>query len=104
MAEKAFEFSNSEWPELASEVNKMFKQLPTAQSQQLRELVVAYEAAFGAIEMFNRLRGKNVVDLLAEFRCNPPASVTPLAEGELNGTRYKLYPATQNEQSAETKR
>lgn len=87
--------SCSSWREIVTAYNQIIKELEPEVRQQLGSVMENYLLAFDLEGVYERLNGRTVAQVLAEYR---EAAAPPLiCSGELDGLRYTLYDARPSE-------
>jgi hypothetical protein len=75
--------------EVQDAVSKVVDHLPRDVARQLRGVRNEYLIAYGWEGVFERLNGRTVAQILAEFQ--EPANPPIVASGEIGGMRFTLY-------------
>ena len=75
---------------LSSSYRDVIAQLPVDVARRLGKVFSSYFRRFGLEGAHERLNNRSVAQILAEF---PPGETQPIASGEVDGVRYKLYEA-----------
>jgi hypothetical protein len=79
------------WEELVPAMNRLGAALPWEDRRRLHAVFVSYLGAYGLDGAFDRMAGRTVAQVLAEYR--PPPDVEVIAGGEREGVRYTLLEA-----------
>jgi hypothetical protein len=83
--------SCSRWEEIVSAKNAVIPKLPPDVRKRLNKVFSTYLARHGLGGVFERLNNRSVATILAEY--DPAADPTPIASGETEGLRWKLFEA-----------
>ena len=73
---------------IVRELNVFTSSLPVETRREIARVCSEYTAMFGVEGALMRLRDRTASQILAEFI---PANRDPLAAGEIDGIRYRLY-------------
>jgi len=92
--------SGSTVVELFSCYNALVVNLSPETRKQLGRVFMSYSSMYGFDGLFQRVNGRTVSQVLAEF---VPGDMEPIASGDQGGVRYALYsPAPVDTHAAET--
>jgi hypothetical protein len=70
-------------------MNRIMPLLPPEIRRRLNAIKMSYLAAYGVEGLYDRVNGRSVAQVLAEYQ--EPAGLSMIAEGERDGVRFKLY-------------
>ena len=83
--------SCSEPLEIVSVVNKLTRTLPSEMRKRFVKIFTTYLARYKEEGAHERMNGRTVSQIFAEFQ--PPEDLKVIATGEVEGMRYTLYDA-----------
>jgi hypothetical protein len=81
-------FSCSSLDQFSAAFSSVFRALPPEMGNRLREILGNYFGWYGIEGAYQRMNNRSVAQIVAEYQ---PLDVKPVASGELEGLRYKLY-------------
>src|SRR6516162_7358432 len=71
-------------------LSAVLRALPPEIRKQLREISMEYTSLYGFDGLFQRIHTKSVAQIFREYE---PLDVKPIASGESEGVRFKLFKA-----------
>jgi hypothetical protein len=84
-------FSGSDLQEFGASYSGVAAKLPLEIKRRLSDIFRSYSLAYGFEGAFERMKGRTVAQVLDEYKEPDPPPV--IAEGQLEGVRYRLYDA-----------
>jgi hypothetical protein len=86
--------SGSSHRELSERLTEILQELPPETAKRFHKIRLNYTVWYGFAGMYERMNGRTVEQIFTEYR---PVDEEPIASGEVDGLRYKLYEAPPNE-------
>jgi hypothetical protein len=80
--------SGSSFQEFSKAFTSVVRLLPHEMAKDLRAIMRSYAVRVGVDGTYQRMNGRTVSEIIAESR---PEDVEPIASGEVDGTRYRLF-------------
>jgi hypothetical protein len=90
--------SGSDWKQIVGAYNRIVNELPPDAKTALMAVFKAYYLAYDAQGLYERLNGRTVAQILAEYQEQPSPPVL-VKSGERDGVRYTLEEAPRPEGS-----
>ena len=85
------------YQEIIPNMNVIRRSLPMDLKKRLNEIFTQYLAKYGVEGACERVKDRTLQQIFAEYR---PDDVGPIASGEKDGIRWKLYGAPEADESA----
>jgi hypothetical protein len=82
--------SGSNFGEVLGCLERILQELPLETAKRLQKLSLNYMSLYGFDGAYQRMNGRTVEQIFTEYR---PVDEEPIASGEVDGLRYKLYEA-----------